>query len=80
MGATGRQPAAGVDPLNTLLAQVPCEMHGAVVSGDLGRQVLVTFRTSSCTLTVVLSPADATTWAMNLTKLADQAGSPIITA
>lgn len=80
MTAQQRPPNAGQDPLNRILAKGPYLMDGAVVAGDDGKQVLLTFRSSSCTLTMLLDPADATTWAMNLTRLADQAGSAIITA
>jgi hypothetical protein len=65
-------PVPLLDAGNSLIAQVPAQLHTGMVSGPAGKIGVVTLRTTSTTVTVFLSAVDLRTWAELLTGLADK--------
>jgi hypothetical protein len=61
-----------LDPGNTLFAETPAALTVALMQTKEGQRLLVTTRTASTTLSVLLSAADAKTWASLLSGTADQ--------
>ena len=55
-----------VDPGNPLLAEGPAGLSCGLIQTPAGQRALVTVRTSSATVTVMLSKADAEKWASRI--------------
>ena len=68
---TPDQPAP-VDTSNGLLSETPAQATMAVMQTPHGQRLALTVRTSSTTLTVLLSGEDARSWAMSITSAATQ--------
>ncbi len=73
------QPTVLVDPGNPLLAQVDVKLDTGTMwqaGAGAGRQIgVVTIRTASTTLTVMLTPDHVKTWAKLFTGLAESMSS-----
>ena len=68
-----QQPApAPVDVANQLLAEGPAQLSAALMSSPTGQRLALTVRTTSATVTVLLSAADAKAWASTITRAAGQ--------
>lgn len=76
----GLPPECGIDPVNRLLDNGPHELRAAIMEAASGRIAVITLRTPSTTLTVLLSPAEAQDWADHLTAVATKVSSSIIQA
>ena len=63
MAPTQPQP---FDQGNGLLAETPAQMQTALIDTPAGQRMVLTIRTASTTLTVLLSAADAKQWGSNL--------------
>jgi hypothetical protein len=59
-----------VDTGNQLLAETPTQCTTALLQTPAGQRLALTIRTPSTTLTVLLSKADAATWAGNIAATA----------
>jgi hypothetical protein len=60
------------DPGNELLCEVPAQQTVTPVGTPAGVRVMLTIRTTSATVSVILQKADALTWAQNLRQRAEQ--------
>lgn len=60
------------DAANDLLAETPAYIDGAIVQMPQGQRLALTFRTSSATLTVMLTKADGAAWAKLIADSAAQ--------
>lgn len=69
-----------VDAGNPLLAQVPARLETGTIDTPGGKLGILTVRTSSTTLTLMLAEADLRNWADGLTALAGQLGSSLVQA
>ena len=63
------QPAP-VDTGNQLLAEGPAQLSAALMASPAGQRMALTIRTTSTTVTVLLSAADAKVWAATITGAA----------
>lgn len=61
-----------VDPFNPLLGETAAALSTALVETPHGQRLVLTIRTTSTTLTVLLAAADAKTWATQIKAIADQ--------
>ena len=77
---TTPQPVPLVDQCNTLLAQIPAQLHTGMLTTSAGKAGVLTFRTSSATLTVFLTADDLRQWSSILTGLADQMTGGVVPA
>ena len=66
------QPPQVVDPSNSLLGETPATLVTALVETPQGQRLVLTIRTASTTLTVLLAAADAKAWANQIKAIADQ--------
>lgn len=64
--------AQPVDPANGLLAETTAQMTTALMQTPAGQRLVLTIRTPSTTLTVLLGEPDAKEWAASLTSSAGQ--------
>lgn len=64
------QPAPGFDPANTLLGEVPAQLATSLMQTPAGQRLVLTIRTASTTVTVLLAQPDAKAWGANLSGLA----------
>lgn len=60
------------DQGNGLLAETPAQMSTALIQAPGGQRMVLTVRTASTTMTVLLSREDARLWGRNITATADQ--------
>jgi hypothetical protein len=65
---TTPQPIPAVDPANQLLAEVPSQLTTAIVDTPLGQRLVLTIRTASTTVSVLLNGADAKTWSGQISR------------
>jgi len=65
-------PPTPLDQGNQFLAETPAQLTTSLAGTPQGQRLALTIRTSSTTLTVLLSAADAATWARQLTTTAGQ--------
>lgn len=63
------------DPGNTLLAESPALFTVSLADTPAGQRLLVTIRTASTTLTVLLNGSDAKAWAANFSAQAAKMSS-----
>jgi len=68
----GQPQPAPVDTGNGLLSETPAQVTTALMQTPHGQRLALTIRTASTTLTVLLAPADAKTWAAQIKAIADQ--------
>lgn len=68
---TPQEPQAW-DPSNALLGEGPAALSTALVETPQGQRLVLTIRTASTTLTVLLAAADAKEWATQIKAIADQ--------
>jgi hypothetical protein len=61
-----------VDAANPLLAETPAQLATALIETPQGQRLVLTIRTASTTLSVLLGAGDAKTWATNLHAAAAQ--------
>jgi hypothetical protein len=69
---TPQPPEIPVDQANPLLSETPARLVTALLETPHGQRLALTIRTPSTTLTVLLQPGDAKTWAQLLTGAAAQ--------
>ena len=69
---TAPQPPQVVDPSNSLLGETPATLVTALVETPQGQRLVLTIRTASTTLSVLLAAADAKEWAGHIKRAADQ--------
>lgn len=70
---TAPQPdAAPVDVANPLLSEAPAALSTALMQTPQGQRLVLTIRTASTTLSVLLGAGDAKTWATQIKAIADQ--------
>lgn len=69
-----------VDPGNPLLAMGPARMDAGTMDAPGGMLGVLTFRTSSATLTMLVSATDLRAWSRALSGLADQLGGALVVA
>jgi len=77
---TPGQPLPLVDQGNGLLAQIPAQLHTGVLHTPNGKAGVLTFRTSSTTLTIFLAAKDLREWSGLLSGLADQMTGGLVPA
>ncbi len=65
---TTPQQVPPVDAGNQLLAEGPAQLTTSLVTTPHGQRLALTIRTTSTTLTVLLSGTDAKTWAAQMTR------------
>jgi hypothetical protein len=66
-----------LDPNNPLASGGPCRLDlGSISYPELGEVGVVTVRTPSTTVTVLLNPAEMRAWADSLDDAATQLGAP----
>lgn len=58
------------DPANQLLSETPAQLNIAVMDTPAGQRLVMTVRTASTTVTVLLQGADAKSWAAQMTRAA----------
>jgi hypothetical protein len=70
-----------VDPGNQLLGETPAQLTTATLPTATGQRLVLTIRTPSTTLTLLLSKDDAILWAGNIRETAKaMSGSGLIVA
>lgn len=69
------QQAPPCDAGNTLLGEVPSTFTTSLVDTPAGQRLLLTVRTASTTLTVLLNGPDAKAWAANFSAQASKMSS-----
>ena len=60
------------DPSNTLLGEVPAGLSTALIETPQGQRLVLTIRTASTTLSVLLEAADGKAWGAQIRAVADQ--------
>jgi len=60
-----------VDPGNGLLSEQPAQLTCTKASTPLGDRMVLTIRTTSATVTVMLRGQDAKLWVAHITRIAD---------
>jgi hypothetical protein len=71
-------PIPAVDPGNTLLSQQPAQLLTARIMTPQGPRLVLTIRTTSATVSVLLTPEDAKTWAAQLSRDAALSSSGLL--
>ena len=61
-----------MDTGNALLSETPAALSTALVQTPAGQRLVLTIRTASTTLSVLLGAADAKTWGGQIKAVADQ--------
>ena len=61
-----------VDQGNQLLGETPAQLSTALIQTGDGQRLMLTIRTPSTTLTVLLKQPDGLTWGSNIKAAADQ--------
>lgn len=69
-----------VDLGNQLLAQVPSRLDTGSISGPAGKTGVLTFRTASTTLTLLVTAEDLRTWSGLMSDLASELGGGLTVA
>ena len=70
-----------IDAGNNLLDQVTANLSTGTLNGPQGSKLVLTVRTASTTLTVIMDKADGLTWAQNIKNECDKmSGSGLLVA
>lgn len=78
---TTPQPVPLIDEGNSLLAQVPVQLHTGSASTPTGKIGILTLRSASTTFTAFVTAEDIRTWVGLMSALADQlSGNKIVPA
>lgn len=64
------EPTPGFDAGNQLLGQVPAQLTTSLMETPAGQRLVLTIRTASTTMTVLLAQPDAKAWGESLSGLA----------